>query len=158
VSASDLRRTAKLRALGGDIMAKHTGSWLLLSLLALGCSKTPAEQTTPSEQEPSGGAEERVQCGGVECAPGEICCNPSCGICTVPDGMCTQQFCDEGKSDIKAGEPLPPAKLSCDNVRCAAGTHCELVQVQCIRAPCDPVPECKPDVVEPATQEKPNKK
>lgn len=36
-------------------------------------------------------------------------------------------------------------KQSCANVRCAAGTHCELVQVQCVSAPCDPVPECKPD-------------
>jgi len=37
------------------------------------------------------------------------------------------------------------AKQSCANVRCAAGTRCELVQVQCVAAPCDPVPECKPD-------------
>lgn len=36
-------------------------------------------------------------------------------------------------------------KLGCANVRCAAGTHCELVQVQCVTTPCDPVPECKPD-------------
>jgi hypothetical protein len=35
--------------------------------------------------------------------------------------------------------------MTCANVRCMAGTHCEMVQVQCVRAPCDPVPECKPD-------------
>jgi hypothetical protein len=41
--------------------------------------------------------------------------------------------------------PVDDGKMSCANVRCMAGTHCEMVQVQCIRAPCDPVPECKPD-------------
>jgi hypothetical protein len=35
---------------------------------------------------------------------------------------------------------------TCDNVECQEGTHCELVEVQCVRAPCYPVPECVPDV------------
>jgi hypothetical protein len=34
---------------------------------------------------------------------------------------------------------------TCANVRCAAGTHCEMVQVQCITTPCDPIPQCVPD-------------
>jgi hypothetical protein len=81
--------------------------------------------------------------------------------------MCTQQFCEQGSvaappgeqgtSDAPSpGESMPPASsaiegatpssgITCDNVRCMAGTHCEMVQVQCVRAPCDPVPECKPD-------------
>lgn len=125
-------------------MANHIWRVLTVSLLALGCNKS-SEATTPGEREQSEGAEHRVQCGKVQCAAGEICCNPSCGICTVPEGMCTQQFCDEGAPDVQAGEPPPSRKLSCDNVRCAEGTHCELVEVQCIRAPCDPVPECRPD-------------
>ena len=33
----------------------------------------------------------------------------------------------------------------CATVRCAAGTHCEAKQVQCIRAPCPPIAECVPD-------------
>jgi hypothetical protein len=34
-----------------------------------------------------------VSCGRTTCAVGEICCNASCGICTPPDGFCTEQFC-----------------------------------------------------------------
>lgn len=34
---------------------------------------------------------------------------------------------------------------SCANVRCAAGTHCQLRPVQCVRAPCPPQPSCVPD-------------
>ena len=34
---------------------------------------------------------------------------------------------------------------SCDSVRCAAGTHCELQQVVCITTPCYPVPTCVAD-------------
>ncbi len=38
-------------------------------------------------------------------------------------------------------DPAP----TCANVRCAAGTHCELQSVTCIRAPCPPHPTCVPD-------------
>lgn len=34
-----------------------------------------------------------VSCGFNTCAVGDVCCNASCGICTPPDGVCTQQFC-----------------------------------------------------------------
>ena len=40
---------------------------------------------------PSGGG---VVCGKVMCEPGMVCCNASCGICTPPDGVCTQQACE----------------------------------------------------------------
>jgi hypothetical protein len=32
-------------------------------------------------------------CGSTRCAVGMVCCNSSCGICTSPNGGCTQQFC-----------------------------------------------------------------
>ncbi|MBI4512147.1 MAG: hypothetical protein HY698_21115 [Deltaproteobacteria bacterium] len=35
-----------------------------------------------------------------------------------------------------------PTGPSCANVRCAAGTHCEMVEIICITTPCNPVPEC----------------
>jgi hypothetical protein len=43
---------------------------------------------------PGGG----VVCGLGICARGLVCCNPSCGICTPPGGVCIQQVC----------EPPPP--------------------------------------------------
>lgn len=36
-------------------------------------------------------------------------------------------------------------KNPCAAVRCAAGTHCEAVEVQCITAPCCPVAQCVAD-------------
>ena len=34
-------------------------------------------------------------CGDIVCPDGELCCNASCGICTPPGGVCTQQACDD---------------------------------------------------------------
>ena len=36
---------------------------------------------------------EVVVCGPVTCAAGQVCCNESCGICTLPGEACTQQVC-----------------------------------------------------------------
>jgi hypothetical protein len=33
-------------------------------------------------------------CGDVTCAPGLVCCNASCGICTPPGEVCIQIACD----------------------------------------------------------------
>lgn len=33
-------------------------------------------------------------CGPVTCAQGEVCCNDSCGICTLPDSSCIQIICE----------------------------------------------------------------
>lgn len=118
----------------------------LLIAASFACNK-------PAGPQPAGSAEsvgkeqpaQQVACGKHHCAAGEVCCNPSCGVCTKHDGMCTQQFCDHHAGMGHAGEPPPPpaALTACDHVRCESGMHCELVQVQCVRAPCDPVPQCK---------------
>jgi len=71
-----------------------------------------------------------VSCGKNTCSEGEVCCNASCGICTPPDGACIQLACEEN---------------ACDRTVCELGTHCELVEVQCLVPPCDPVAECVVD-------------
>jgi hypothetical protein len=43
--------------------------------------------------EPDGGVRGE-QCGAVECDPGLVCCNASCGICTEIDGVCLQIACE----------------------------------------------------------------
>jgi hypothetical protein len=148
------------------------GAGMCLLLAALGGCKhggtsSEAAEPSPSQEaapEPAVGA----ACGKLNCAVGEVCCNPSCSICTPPDGMCTQQICEEdtaaappgtqGGASPAPGEgspvsgaingeppPVDETTTTCANVRCMAGTHCEMVQVTCVRAPCNPVPECKPD-------------
>lgn len=39
------------------------------------------------------GPETGVPCGDTTCAPGDYCCNDSCGICAPPDGVCIQLVC-----------------------------------------------------------------
>ena len=101
-------------------------------------------------------------CGAKTCGADEQCCSASCGICEPQGGLCpaiaclpdagppkvtcastlckTGTYCDDitGTPECK---PLP----SCDTVKCSSGFRCELVQVQCIRAPCPPQPQCVPD-------------
>lgn len=36
---------------------------------------------------------QRETCGNTTCPENQVCCNPSCGICTPPGGGCTYQLC-----------------------------------------------------------------
>lgn len=45
--------------------------------------------STPTPLPPGG-----EQCGNVVCGQGQVCCNPSCGICTSPDGACLMMVCN----------------------------------------------------------------
>ena len=126
------------------------GALLFITAVSVASCKRGSEGTEKTSAQEGAGEEQPAQqvvCGKATCAAGEVCCNPSCGICTAPDGMCTQQFCDEQPPVAEGGDPPPPpaAFTACDGVRCEAGTHCELVQIQCVRAPCDPVPQCVSD-------------
>lgn len=118
---------------------------LLASVLVLvGCKRGPEKVAQP-EGEGAEAAPKDVPCGSNVCHGGQVCCNPSCSTCAPPDGMCSQQFCDAPHTSRGAQEKLPAAPTTCDHVRCASGTHCELVEVQCVQAPCAPAPECRPD-------------
>ncbi|EGS17143.1 uncharacterized protein CTHT_0074750 [Thermochaetoides thermophila DSM 1495] len=77
------------------------------------------------------------KCGKAVCAPGHVCCNSSCGICTKPGGVCTQQICpdielqpvepaptvDKREDIVKIEEPeLPAVKpTKCGPTLCAPG-------------------------------------
>jgi hypothetical protein len=53
----------------------------------------------------------------VTCGQGLVCCNASCGICTEPGGVCTQQFCGEEPVTCGgiAGRPCPGAGSCVDD-------------------------------------------
>jgi hypothetical protein len=114
----------------------------------------------PDEKPVDAGSE--TACGSETCSADEKCCSASCGICEPRGGACPaiacpvvdaavpKQTCADTKCPVRTYcddvtgtaecKPLP----SCDTVKCTASTTCELVQVQCVRAPCPPQPECVP--------------
>jgi hypothetical protein len=52
-----------------------------------------AGSTGPGSTGPGAGSPGEA-CGPKTCPAGQVCCNQSCGICTPPGGVCTQQFCE----------------------------------------------------------------
>ena len=67
-------------------------------------------------------------------------CDCGCAEDDVSDceygGACEYCWADDGNCS-------PPTN-PCATVLCAPGTQCELQQVHCIRAPCPPIPICRP--------------
>jgi hypothetical protein len=111
-----MTRSTQLRRAGGCFAV----------LLASGCaSKTTAPETTPEEPTPTTGDQPMdtpvtaSSCAAVQCE--------------------TNTYCDDVSGQAKC-LPLP----SCVDHQCPEGQSCELVQVQCIRAPCPPQPSCVP--------------
>ena len=70
------------------------------ALLAGACSTTAKKTDSATGPVVAPAAERKepvkagITCGRTICAPGEICCNASCGICAPPDGVCTMQICE----------------------------------------------------------------
>jgi hypothetical protein len=101
-------------------------------------------------------------CGSETCAADEKCCSASCGICEPRGGACPAIACPVVDAEVPkqtCANTKCPARTycdditgtaeckqlpSCDTVKCTATTTCELVQVQCVRAPCPPLPMCVP--------------
>ena len=67
-----------------------------------------------------------VPCGHTLCEPGLVCCNASCGICTPPDGFCTQQACLPVECTPQECGPAPgmPNYLCPDGVSVAGPGDC----------------------------------
>jgi hypothetical protein len=82
----------------------------------------------------------RYVCGRPTAGEGEMCG----GIAAIPcaDGL----RCVLGGTHPDASGICRASTPSCATVRCAAGTHCELRPVTCVRAPCPPQPQCVPNV------------
>ena len=62
-----------------------------------------------------------IKCGSTSwCEPEQVCCNPSCGICTDPDGVCTQQICPP---PVPCGENVCTNGQVCCNASCGICTE-----------------------------------
>jgi hypothetical protein len=73
------------------------------------------------------GANAGPPCGARTCAAGQVCCNASCGICTPPDGVCTQQLCDGAPADSGS---IPPGPA------CSQDGDCRLFSDYCTGCDC----------------------
>ncbi len=95
------------------------------------------------------GGTDKPTCAATTCPVGQACVEgPGGAECKDPDGAanCAATLCLEGTyCDDISGQakciPLP----SCKDMLCKPGTHCELQEVQCVRAPCPPQPTCVRD-------------
>jgi hypothetical protein len=111
---------------------------LCLGVLVHGCTRQSPQQPTPQDahgvaaspkvdapdEGPASGGE---PCGPVKCAADEVCCNASCGICTLPGNVCTQQFCEPSPV------PIPEAATS-DG--CSKDADCSLSADYCKGCDC----------------------
>jgi hypothetical protein len=87
----------------------------------------------PIGQDPSAGAggddREPVACGETACPLGQVCCNPSCGVCTPPDGACTTELCD----DRSCSDTMNAIRsLVAEHQSCEMDSDCEAVNVSCL--------------------------
>jgi hypothetical protein len=57
-----------------------------------------------------------MMCGPNTCNVGQVCCNPSCGICAAPGASCDQRTCRETAQY--------PSNERCGNTLCNSGQVC----------------------------------
>jgi hypothetical protein len=69
--------------------------------------------------------------------------NPNLPDTSTPPATCAVTLCPVGTYCDDIGGSAKCIKTpSCETVKCAAGQHCELIDVVCVRAPCPPQPMC----------------
>ncbi|HKQ69318.1 MAG TPA: hypothetical protein VJT73_08265 [Polyangiaceae bacterium] len=59
-----------------------------------------------------------AQCGARTCPEGQVCCNSSCGLCTLPGGTCTQELCGVPQSPLSW--PCGPNTCNITEICCNA--------------------------------------
>jgi hypothetical protein len=105
---------------------------------------TPPRGSTAEAVEPT--TDPRPECGPAMCEPGQVCCNRSCGICTPPGGLCTQQLCNADVLPQKSCGADADCRLYsdyCEGCACRALTvaepdpSCNQEPVQCLVDPCE---------------------
>ncbi len=96
-------------------MSKHRWFLAVITILALsGCAE-------------SHGVGEA--CGSATCAPGLVCCNASCGICTEPGAGCPAIACVDAGGPLCGADVCGPGELCCPTCpgqpdSCSAGPTC----------------------------------
>ncbi|CAJ0586338.1 unnamed protein product, partial [Mesorhabditis spiculigera] len=98
--------------------------------------------------------------GGLTCGKNEqvdqcgAACEPQCGqtepmmcpaICLPPACRCKAGFFRSVDGSCVAQASCPANATTKCLAKCSAGQKCVLQEVQCVRAPCNPVPTCVPD-------------
>jgi hypothetical protein len=78
-------------------------------------AEQPAEQPAETRAAP---IESSATCGNVTCPEGQVCCNPSCGICAKPGEQCTQFVC--GMSQLAMSVSCGPNTCNVGDVCCNA--------------------------------------
>lgn len=115
------------------IAAPLSAAELTADLTAPGCSGAPALASgvpSPDTAEAFTIKPIGVPCGGITCAPGLECCNPTCNTCVLPGMSCTQQVCNSTETTSQReleADPTPIGPIEpqpCGNVVCGAGTYC----------------------------------
>ncbi len=113
------------------------------------CKLAPCTVTCPPKATP---------CGNTVCKNGDVCCNASCGICTPPGGVCTQQACAPtgGCKQIALciqGYTWSTKKCACVPVKpkgnkgCATDADCRLFSDYCTGCDCRALSTSAPDPV-----------
>ncbi len=99
----------------------------------------------------AGSSGEGVPCGPVTCAPGLVCCNASCGTCTLPGQGCTAIACvDAGPPGIECGDGVCAADQICceqcpgEDPVCQAASTAGCPDIVCPAVDCWGDADCPP--------------